>query len=1359
MIMETTETFAKIGTPANPFPGLRPFEFDESHLFFGRDGQSEQLISKLGRTRFLAVVGTSGSGKSSLVRAGLLPTLLGGFMTSAGSDWRVAIMRPGSDPVGNLAQALNACDVFGSEIEENAAIQTAIAEATLRRGNLGLVDAVRQAAMPENENLLVLVDQFEEIFRFARVSEAETYHNDAAAFVKLILEASQQREIPIYVVLTMRSDYLGDCSQFWDLPEAINESQYLIPRLTRDQLREAITGPVAVGGGKITPRLVNRLLNDVGDNQDQLPVLQHLLMRAWTECEEKRLEIGINDGLKRPHKAVHQGDAIDLCCSEAVGGMARALSRHADEAFNDLPDDGHRAVAEKVFKALTEKGPDNREIRRPIVLSEICAIAAAAPAEVSTVVETFRQPGRSFLMPPAEIELNSESLIDISHESLIRGWTRLKEWVEEEARSARIYKRVAEAAMLHKVGEEALFTDPALQTALDWREKNNPNAAWGRRYHPEFEEAMSYLAASVSAREAEAREREQQHRKDVSYKRTRLAALLLLVSLLLAVGASVYAYNKLASAKVALQQAETERKDAESELEEATKRSQQADYDAMMATFDAQDAKAAQNSASQDLKKAEKEKEIARASELRAHEQLRLAERARELAAAEATRNGRLFYLADMNLAHQVYKFGNVERTRALLDEHPPAPGKAPFEWRYLSHLLHIHNAKETLEPPDKGLMTVTTSFDGNTVAVGVGGAVELRSTAAGETKRNAIPLPAGFSIGSLAFSPDNKMLAIGDEKGGGESPVVLYDTQSLKRVGALPEGSGSANSLVFTPGKTLIVGGGDGKVRLWDVSESSSPRKMNEITLQGTINVAVSANGKMAAFTSADVDRNTFPIVLWNLSENGRAGELIGHLDSVTSVTFTSDGKTVASGSFDKTVRLWDVERREQQAAVSSTRKVFSLAFSPDDRWLAIGYQGGGISLRDWKKNEELATLKGHQEAVTSLAFSAGGRLLFSCDNKFTYGGDGSIFFDAEGADTAIKSWDFAALVREQKPVLSFASSLTRTVAYAQDGKTLAVVGRDNEAVHLEKGNPRLSEAARLIVRQGNEVTLLDAETDNQLRRFRLPADTDDMRPTRRTLTEASGLFALSPDGKLSATARGETARLLNGISKDQVGEPLKHGSKIQSIAFSPDGERLATIGAGGGVKLWDTASHESLKEFREKSSLAFSPDGKYIVMVDRDVVERWDKDLVNEPRKTKLPSSRRGDYSAGDPNKIARPVAFARNGNVLAIADDEGRVVIIRTETFEAVATLKTGTTDSLAFSPDSNLLVTGGEDGTVKLWDMISLRESLTLAGGGSPIVSVAFSPDGRKLAAADLDSVRVWRAPVPRDAIKETSHDDH
>lgn len=265
----------------NPFPGLRPFETDEYGLFFGREGQSDALIERLQRSHFLAVVGTSGSGKSSLVRAGLLPALRGGMMAGAGSGWRIAIMRPGNDPIGNLANALAEKDVL---LEAGGGLPPAeaeaVIEATLRRGSLGLVDAARQARLQDHEKLLVVVDQFEELFRFRAARSLSSTGDDASAFVKLLLEASEQRELSIFVVPTMRSDFLGDCAQFQGLPEAINDGQYLIPRMTRDERRFAITGPVGVKRCKITEPLVNRLMNDVGDNPDQLPILQHALMRT-----------------------------------------------------------------------------------------------------------------------------------------------------------------------------------------------------------------------------------------------------------------------------------------------------------------------------------------------------------------------------------------------------------------------------------------------------------------------------------------------------------------------------------------------------------------------------------------------------------------------------------------------------------------------------------------------------------------------------------------------------------------------------------------------------------------------------------------------------------------------------------------------------------------------------------------------------------------------------------------------------------------------------------------------------------------------------------------------------------------------
>src|SRR5262249_23625240 len=194
-----------------------------------------------------------------------------------------------------------------------------------------------------------------------------------------------------------------------------------------------------------------RLLNDVGDNPDQLPILQHALMRTWEHWQAHR----------------RNGEAIGIEHYEAIGTMSDALSRHADEAFNQLPDERSRLIAEKLFKALSERGADNRETRHPTRLDMLCQIAGASMKEMIAVIDIFRGPGRSFLMPPAGTTLQPETVIDISHESLIRNWQRLKVWVDEEVRSARIYRHVAEAAVLHGGGSEGLMQDPALQFALD----------------------------------------------------------------------------------------------------------------------------------------------------------------------------------------------------------------------------------------------------------------------------------------------------------------------------------------------------------------------------------------------------------------------------------------------------------------------------------------------------------------------------------------------------------------------------------------------------------------------------------------------------------------------------------------------------------------------------------------------------------------------------------------------------------------------------------------------------------------------------------------------------------------------------
>ena len=456
------------------------------------ENQVDTLVNKLAASRFLAVVGTSGSGKSSLVNCGLKPALRLGLMTKAGTAWRTVQFRPGNRPVRALARALASADgPFGSFRPEGLALDE-IVEATLRMSKIGLVDVYEQADNGDRPNLLVVVDQFEELFRYRSSVAAfgpteQQRAEEAAAFVNLLLEAKEQTEFPIYIVLTMRSDFLGDCAQFPGLPEAINESQYLVPRMTREERRAATAGPTGVEGAAISPVLLTRLVNDVGDNPDQLSILQHALNRTWAAWER--------DG--------EGSDELDLVHYEAIGTMAHALDQHAERAYAELTTDQERAICVKLFKSLTDKGTDPRGVRRPTRLDRLCAIAGASEAEVVQVIEVFRKPSRSFLMPPQPEPLDCHTVIDISHETLMRVWERLRKWADEEAESARLFRRLSDSAALHAEGRAGLWRDPELQFALEWRDKEKPSQAWADMYGGGFETAMKFLTDSEVQRAAE----------------------------------------------------------------------------------------------------------------------------------------------------------------------------------------------------------------------------------------------------------------------------------------------------------------------------------------------------------------------------------------------------------------------------------------------------------------------------------------------------------------------------------------------------------------------------------------------------------------------------------------------------------------------------------------------------------------------------------------------------------------------------------------------------------------------------------------------------------------------------------------
>jgi len=459
----------------NPFPGLRPFRRSEKHLFFGREEQISNLSQKLSKNRFLAVVGNSGSGKSSLVLSGLMPLFL-----NENRNLQPVVLRPGNDPLHNLCDSFS--KVFKIPFEEFSATLNSL---SLKKVTEKLSDYLGK----ESKGVLVVVDQFEELFRYEEqaVNRYEI-KNDVGYFIQLLLHLHSQNSFPARIVITMRYDFLGNCTYFKDLPKALSDGMYVVPKMSRSEMRSAIEGPIKSCGADITPVLLTRLLNEADDIPEQLPVLQHALMRTWGHWMENC-----------------QGyEPIDLKHYEAIGTMEEALSLHADEAFSELETVKDRRLCEIMFKRITDKRPDLQATRNPVALSEICKVGKVSEEDAERVIEVFRAEGRSFLMPPQTYKLGRDSIIDISHESLMRVWKRLNRWVKEEAESAGIFIRLSESTFLNnkEIAETGYLTTPELEICLDWYNKNKPTQSWAARYmhqlkgDVEFKDVIKFLESS-----------------------------------------------------------------------------------------------------------------------------------------------------------------------------------------------------------------------------------------------------------------------------------------------------------------------------------------------------------------------------------------------------------------------------------------------------------------------------------------------------------------------------------------------------------------------------------------------------------------------------------------------------------------------------------------------------------------------------------------------------------------------------------------------------------------------------------------------------------------------------------------------
>lgn len=945
----------------NPFPGLRAFRYEESHLYFGREGQLDEVLQKLLRNQFVAVVGTSGIGKSSFMNCGLLPILHGNYPTQFASDWEIFTFRPGTSPIYNLAEALVKPLAKEEPDEDTAAILKDMEYAILSESSRGLVEAIQNKYERDKKNYLIYIDQFEEIFRFRTLEEAAS--EEAAAFIKLIMTAIHQSEVPVYVVMTMRSDFVGDCSQYSQLTRAINDSQFLIPQMTRSQKEQAIIGPVKVMGGNITDRLVHQILNDVGESADQLPIMQHALMRTFDYWQRN----GVGH------------EPMDMAHYEAIGSMAKALSIHANEAFAELSD-RQKQLCEKIFKTITEKGDEGRGVRRPTRIKEIGIIANADINEIIEVVDSFRKPGRTLLMPPWSVTLTEDSVVDISHESLMRIWKMLNQWVDEEYESAKLYLRLAEAAEMHQLGKASLWRPPDLQIALGWQKEEKPTEEWGLRYHPAYERTMLFLNYSRKEYEKEQIVKEKMQKRRLMI--ARITAMVLGFGAVVALMFFLYGEMQRREAEIAKKDAEKARKEAEAQSDIAKQEEVKALEQAEIARQQTEFAKSEAARATRQEAVAREQTLLAQQERSEADQQRLLAVEASDKALIEERKAYKLRLLSiaksmsikSLQMTDSV-KRGLVAQQAYLYNAENGGKQYDPDVYNGVYYALKSLNddSYNSLQGHRENVRAMVTGKNGIMYSAGSDGKIfswgndrkdplaEISGASAEVHKAMAYDryhdrlVSAGDydyllihdlrsgkqqkidgdwdEIWWVAFSPDgNEVLALTADR-----RIITYDFTALKTIIELEEKINAID--ISADGRYIAAAGQSGKLTFIDRNNSYSTRVVyNEATRGRSGLISVAFTNTRSDMIAIGNEKGVIRIL------NSRTGNILntlrGHRARVNNLKFSNDDAQLASGSFDKTVRIWNTRNWDDQPIVLTDHSdwVWSIAFDSGSNRLLAG-------------------------------------------------------------------------------------------------------------------------------------------------------------------------------------------------------------------------------------------------------------------------------------------------------------------------------------------------------------------------------------------------------------------------------------
>jgi WD40 repeat protein len=1174
----------------NPFVGLRPFESNEDFLFFGREEQTLELLQRLHLHHFVAVIGSSGSGKSSLIKAGLIPALQAGYLVNDRDHWLIASMKPGQNPLSNLVTAV---------LEQaNDKAQNATVKGVMEKIKEEGVDALLHLLKPLRNgetNFFLLADQFEELFRIAMNQTETKSKDDATDFVNLLLALSEQKEIPVYVVITMRSDFIGDCTQFFGLPEALNKSQYLVPRLNRTQLKTTIEGPVKLFGGKINPGLTARLLNDSQIVKDELPLLQHALMRTW------EYEINVN-----------KNGELDLTDYEKIGRIEKALSNHADEALTGMSET-ELELTKKLFQALTTIDENGRKIRRPVRLGELEAITGAGKEQLLSLINRFIEGNRSFLVINKS-RVEQDWLIDISHESLIRQWSLLNGWVDEEAESVKMYRRLIESTNLYDEKKKDLMTGSELELALHWYEQFKPVPAWAQRYNQNFERSIQYLEES----EKESLAAEKRKKKYKRNKRVLLFGLVIVALVIIALTIFTYQQNQLRvlaeaqanSAKLTATEAKQLQERAESGFILARQQSAIADSNAKEAILQTKMAK--ENAADAFLQKQKALKAVAEAlvqkqrADENAKEAGQLAERAKlaernaitEAQKVTEVKEGyRLNELArewvekDPTIALRIEeaaikRFPNPQFTAAIqkyyeengfykvIAEHVNIAdiGSLPQQQKHLLADAGFRSlfGKDlpTLKGDDHRTKPLAVSQNGERIATADFGnnIIKLWDKQGNFIKQFIIPSPRprSYSITALKLSPDGKRLFAGYTNYGSAG---LWNTDGNGTpLWDMPEESPYKhfNNAAFSPdGKLILVSQVNGASFLWNIDERASVEGFKNI---GDFSEAFfSPNGKTICTVSGGTvslwDMEGTLLIQYKQDESAR---------TITNATFSETTNALFCFLSDSTIIACNFPgglQTEYTLPLKGNR-IAAMAFSPDTKTI-FTYTSDKVA-RWWGRNGILQEQrKLPEDSVIAVAFSSkGDRILTVSD------GEKATLWDVNGI--RIKEWNVKKGVGEKTTACAVSPGGNQIITGTSDG---TISNWDKNLGLLLELRPQLKQYSIFsIAFLPDTDTLLIGEFDKWGHgdRYSMKIYTKNF-SMQYTIPVNSAIAAFSIDRKKLLTLAG-LFPIEDSVSNVQLLRRYNFDGAV-TLAFSPDGKKIMAGFKDGTIRIWETAM--TLEEF----------------------------------------------------------------------------------------------------------------------------------------------------------------------------------